>query len=55
MQAAEAAVTVAAAEVKPQGVAEPTKTEKLEALMRQLKDLVFAFQKELRGEATKDH
>ena len=53
MQAAEAAVTVAAAEVKPQGVAEPTKKEKLEALMRQLKDLVFALQKELSDDKIK--
>ena len=53
VQAAEAAVTVAAAEVKPQGVAEPTKKEKLEALMRQLKDLVFALQKELSDDKIK--
>lgn len=45
------AVAAAAAAVKQRGEAEPTRDEKLWALMQQLKDLVFAFQRELRGEA----
>ena len=51
-EAVQQAQAAAAAEVKQRGEAEPTRDEKLWALMRQLKDLVFAFQKELRGEAT---
>ena len=47
-----AAAAAAAEEVKQRGEAEPTRDEKLWALMEELKKLVFAFQRELRGEAT---
>lgn len=43
----------AAVEAKQRGEAEPTRDEKLWALMRELKDVVFALQRELRGEEAK--
>ena len=51
VQKARAAVATAAVEVEQRGETEATRDEKLQALLRQLKDLVFAFQKELTGDA----
>ena len=50
VQEARAAVA-AAAEAKQRGETGSTRDEKLQAMLRQLKDLVFAFQKELTGDA----
>ena len=51
VQKARAAVAAEAVEVEQRGETEATRDEKLQALLRQLKDLVFAFQRELRGDA----
>ena len=51
VQKARAAVAAAAVEVEQRGETEATRDEKLQALLRQLKDLVIAFQRELRGDA----
>ena len=51
VQKARAAVAAAAVEVEQRGETEATRDEKLQALLRQLKDLVYAFQRELGGDA----
>ena len=51
VQKARAAVAVAAVEVEQRGETEAMRNEKLLALMQQLKELVFAFQRELGGDA----